>query len=77
VAGDLAAVEVGQQEIEDGFGHEDAFGVVPQRPVTEISGDLLGLVEPGMDGDVILRFTAPFLGAGERVMIRMCHVPLP
>ena len=34
---------------EDGLRHEDALGMVAQRPVTEIGGDLLGFVEPVMD----------------------------
>ncbi len=28
--------------------HEDALGMVPQRPVPEVGRDLLALVEPGM-----------------------------
>jgi hypothetical protein len=56
---------------EDDFCHENAFGMVTQRPVTEVGSDLLRLVEPIVNRQVIFDSAAPFLQARERVMIRM------
>ena len=46
---------------ENRLGHEDAFRVVPQGPVTEIGDDLLRLVEPVMDALIVGDRAAPFL----------------
>jgi hypothetical protein len=62
---------------EDRFRHEDALGVMPQGAVPEIGDDLLGLVEPVVDTLIISDFAAPFLYAGERMVIRMRHDALP
>src|ERR1700685_922749 len=62
---------------EDGLGHKDSFGMVAERPVTEVRDYFLRLVEPGMNGQIIFHRAAPFFHAGKRVVIRMCHVAPP
>ena len=58
---------------ENRFRHENAFRVVTEGTVTEVGDDLLRLVEPVMDALIILNAASPFVHAGERMMIRMCH----
>src|SRR5947209_18806950 len=60
---------------EDGFGHEDALGMVAERAVPEVGDDHLRFIEPVMDADIVLRDTTPLLHAGKRVVIRMSHGP--
>lgn len=43
---------------EYGLGHEDPLGIVPQRPVAESGGDLLRLVKPVVDAEVVFDYTA-------------------
>ena len=54
---------------QDRLGHEDALGVVAQRPVPEVRCDLLALVEPGMHRHEIVDGAAPFLHRGQRVVV--------
>jgi hypothetical protein len=51
--------------------HEDALGVMPERPVPEIGGDPLRLVEPGVQRQIVGDVAAPFFHGGEGVMVRM------
>jgi len=50
---------------------------MPQGPVTEVGDDPLRMIEPVMDRLIIGDRAAPFLHAGQRVMVRMCHDLLP
>jgi len=46
------------------LGFEDPLGMVAQRPVAEITVVFLGLVEPGVQADVVVDLATPFaLGA--------------
>lgn len=63
------AIAVGERGAKDRLEHEDALGVVPQRPVPEIADVGLALVEPVVEGLVIFRFTSPFPHARERMII--------
>jgi hypothetical protein len=38
--------------------HEDAFTVVPKRPVTEVSEVCLAFIKPIMEYKIVFRFTA-------------------
>jgi hypothetical protein len=40
--------------------HENAFGVVSQRPMSKIRGDRLGLVEPLMQREIVFCSATPF-----------------
>jgi hypothetical protein len=59
------------------FGHKDALGVVPERPVPEVRCDQLALVKPAVEGQIVLCHAAKATGGGEGVMPGMGHVPLP
>jgi hypothetical protein len=61
----------------DGLDHEDALGVMAQCAVPEVGDDFLRLVEPVVKRVVIFDSAAPLLHAGQGMMIRMWHVPLP
>ena len=69
----LSARRYRQRHAEEALGHEDALGVVSQRPVPEVRGDALGLVEKAVEGDVVVRHTAPAADRRERVVVRMSH----
>ena len=62
-SGDDAAGGVQHRAAKQGFGHEDALGVVPQRPMPKVRDDFFRLVEPGMNADVIVYRAAPLLHA--------------
>src|SRR5260370_42034202 len=53
--------------------HEDALGVVAQRPVAKIRRDRFGLVEPTVQRQIVFRSAAPLLHRGEGVMITVSH----
>ena len=53
----LSARRYRQRHAEEALGHEDALGVVSQRPVPDVRGDALGLVEKAVEGDVVVRLT--------------------
>jgi len=62
---------------ENRLGHEDAFGMVSERPVTEIRDDFFRLVKPVVDADIVFDRAAPFSYAGKGMVIRMCHLCAP
>ena len=66
-----------QRVAENGLRHEYALGMVPERTVTEVSDDRLRRIEPVVDILIIFNAAAPFLHAGEGVMVWMCHGSLP
>src|SRR5665213_1403728 len=58
---------------EDTFEHEDAFGMMAERAVPEISRHHLALVHPGVKRQIIFREATPFANGGKGVMIWMRH----
>src|SRR3546814_16544044 len=58
---------------EEAFDHEDALGMVAKRTMAKVGGDRLGLVEPLVEREVVLRDPAPFTNRREGVMIAMSH----
>src|ERR1035441_6415321 len=62
---------------EDGFGHENTLGMMTKCAMAEVGDDFLGFVEPVVNALVVSGNAAPFLHAGEGVMVRMRHVHLP
>ena len=50
-----------------------AQGLVSQRTVPGIGEDGLGLIEPLVKREIVLRSAAPFANRGERVKIAVCH----
>ena len=61
---------------ENGFSHEDAFGMMAQGAMPEIGDDLLGFIEPVMQVVVILDNTAPLFHTGQGMMVWMWHILL-
>jgi hypothetical protein len=47
----------------NGFRHENALSVMAERAMPEVRSDLLGLIEPVVDAEIVINRTAPFLGA--------------
>jgi hypothetical protein len=39
----------------------------------EVRGDLLGLIEPVVDAEIVINLPAPFMDTGERKVIRVRH----
>lgn len=70
---DFPAVTVGDGGTEDGLAHEDAFGMMPQGTMPEVGEELFRLIEPLVDGQIVIHTTAPFFHARKCVMKRMCH----
>src|SRR3546814_12229648 len=62
---------------EEAFEHEDALGMVAKRTMAKVGGDRLGLVDPLVEREVVLRDHAPFTNRREGVMIAMSHSRLP
>src|SRR5687767_9602680 len=70
---DGLAVAVRQRRPEDRLAKEDAFAVMPQRPVANVGNMCLALVEPVMDGEIVARHAAEQLRRADRVVIGMSH----
>lgn len=58
---------------EEGRGHEDDFGMVPQRAVPKIRDDCFAGIEPAMDRQTGIDLPALFSHQRQRMMIRMRH----
>jgi len=58
--GHNTAIGVDDSRPEQGFEHEDAFGMVPKGPVPRISKDRLRLVKPLVEREVIVHHPSPF-----------------
>lgn len=73
---DFLSVAVGERNTEDRFTHEDAFGMVAKRPVSEVGMERLALVEPLMDLQVVFDLPAVLPHTGNCVVIGMSHLAL-
>src|SRR3546814_5500885 len=54
---------------EEALEHENAFGVMPERPVAEVRYDRLRFVEPLMEREIVVRRPAPAARRGKRMVI--------
>ena len=54
------AVSIDDRRPEQGFQHEDALGMVPERAVPGVCEDGLGLVEPLVQRQIVVGLAAPF-----------------
>lgn len=61
----------------DDLRHENSFRMMTKCPMAKVGGNLLGLVEPAVDGQIIIDGTAPSSYAGEGMMVRMGHEIFP
>src|SRR5207249_2369370 len=71
--GDLPACAGRDRDAEDLLGEKDALRVMAEGTVAEVGDDLLRLVEPGVDRQVVVDLAAPFAYARLRVMEGMGH----
>jgi len=60
---DLPAFAVGDSDTKDPLAQENSFGMVPKSAMPKIWKECFGLIEPGMDPQVILALAAEFSGA--------------
>src|SRR3546814_3918174 len=58
---------------EEALEHENAFGVMPERPVAEVRYDRLRFVEPLMEREIVVRRPAPAARRGKRMVLTMSH----
>src|SRR3546814_20663420 len=56
---------------EEALEHENAFGVMPERPVAEVRYDRLRFVEPLMERERVVRRPAPAARRGKRMVIKI------
>lgn len=70
---DDLALAVGEGGAEDGLAEENALAVMAQRPVTEVGEVRLALVEPVVDGEIVLRRAAEQAGGMDSVVVGVRH----
>src|SRR3546814_20407975 len=72
--GHYAAGRQRDRHPEEALEHENAFGVMPERPVAEVRYDRLRFVEPLMEREIVVRRPAPAARRGKRMEIGRAHV---
>src|SRR3546814_14705770 len=72
---DNATGSDGDGRTEEAFEHEDAIGLVAKRTMAKVDGDRLGLVDPLLEQEAVLRDPAPFTHRRAGVTMAMSHRP--
>jgi hypothetical protein len=70
---DIPSISVSDRHAEDRLEHEYALCMVAQGTVAGVRDDLLRLVEPLVEGQIVLGLAAPALHGAERVIIAVRH----
>src|SRR3546814_17738698 len=69
----LASVTVANGHAEKRLEQKDAFGMMPKCPMARVGDNLLGLIEPLVKCDIVVRHPTPAAHRDERMIIAVGH----